>query len=163
MINLLPMPPIFFSDCTLKYVGPQFLKQGSNLCPLQWNCSLKHCIYHRGPCLFLNCHFPVVTTSIIYSFSWTLHILYLNICILLKQQIGSCYTFFLGFPGNTVVKNPRANPGDARCGIQSLRSGRSPGVGNGNPLQYSCLENSMDRAWRATAHGFTKNWTPLSN
>ena len=120
-------------------------------------------IYHRGPCLFLNCHFPVVTTSIIYSFSWTLHILYLNICILLKQQIGSCYTFFLGFPGNTVVKNPRANPGDARCGIQSLRSGRSPRVGNGNPLQYSCLENSMDRAWRATAHGFTKNWTPLSN
>ena len=35
-----------------------------------------------------------------------------------------------------------------------------PGEGNGNPLQYSCLENSMDRgAWRATVHGFTKNWT----
>jgi len=41
-------------------------------------------------------------------------------------------------------------------------SGRSPGEGNGNPLQYSCLENSMDRgAWWATAHGVTKNWTLL--
>ena len=39
-------------------------------------------------------------------------------------------------------------------------SGRSPGKGNGNPLQYSCLENSMDReAWWATVHGITKSWT----
>ena len=38
--------------------------------------------------------------------------------------------------------------------------GRSPGEGNGNPLQYSCLENSMDRgAWRATVHGVTKSQT----
>ena len=42
-------------------------------------------------------------------------------------------------------------------------SGRSPGGGNGNPLHYFCLENSMDRgAWRATVHGATKNWTQLS-
>ena len=41
--------------------------------------------------------------------------------------------------------------------------GRSPGVGNGNPLQYSCLENSMDRgAWWATVHGVTKSRTQLS-
>ena len=40
--------------------------------------------------------------------------------------------------------------------------GRSPGVGNGNPLQYSCLENSMDReAWRATVHKIAKSWTQL--
>ena len=39
-------------------------------------------------------------------------------------------------------------------------SGRSPGEGNGYPLQYSCLENSMDRgAWRATVHGIAKSWT----
>ena len=39
-------------------------------------------------------------------------------------------------------------------------SGRSPGEGNGNPLQYSCLENHMDRgAWWATVHGVTKSWT----
>ena len=42
-------------------------------------------------------------------------------------------------------------------------SGRSPGVGNGNPLQYSCLENPMDReAWRATVQGVTKSWTQMS-
>ena len=42
--------------------------------------------------------------------------------------------------------------------------GRSPGEGNGNPLQYSCLENPMDRgARRATVHGVAKNWTPLSD
>ena len=42
--------------------------------------------------------------------------------------------------------------------------GRSPGEGNGNPLQYSGLENSMDRgAWRATAHGVSKSWTQLSD
>ena len=39
-------------------------------------------------------------------------------------------------------------------------SGRSPGEGNGNPLQYSCLENPMDRgAWQATVCGVAKNWT----
>ena len=38
--------------------------------------------------------------------------------------------------------------------------GRSPNIGNGNPLQYSCLENPMDRgAWQATVYGVTKNWT----
>ena len=43
-------------------------------------------------------------------------------------------------------------------------SGRSPGVGNGNPLQYSCLENSMDRgAWRATVQGVAKSQTQLSD
>ena len=43
-------------------------------------------------------------------------------------------------------------------------SGRSPGEGNGSPLQYSCLENSMDRgAWQATVHGVAKSWTLLSN
>ena len=51
----------------------------------------------------------------------------------------------MGFPGGSVVKNPPANAGDTEdLGlIPGLE--RSPGVGNGNPLQYSCLENSMDR------------------
>ena len=41
-------------------------------------------------------------------------------------------------------------------------SGRSPGIGNGNPLQHSCLKNSMDRgAWWATVHGVAKSWTQL--
>ena len=46
--------------------------------------------------------------------------------------------------------------------VQSLGSGRCPGEGNGNPLQYCCLENPMDRgAWRATVHGVAKSWTGL--
>ena len=56
-----------------------------------------------------------------------------------------------------MVKNPPANAGDA--GDVDLISGsrRRPGVGNGNSLQYSCLEDSMDRGtWRATDHGVTK-------
>ena len=68
----------------------------------------------------------------------------------------------LGFPSGTVVKDPPANVGDARDvrDVSSnpeltfpgnILSGIFPGEGNGNPLQYSCLENSMDRkAWQAT-------------
>ena len=53
-----------------------------------------------------------------------------------------------------VVKNLPANAGDARDAGLIPRSGRSPGEGNANPLQYSCLENLTDRgAWRATVHG----------
>ena len=58
-----------------------------------------------------------------------------------------------GFPGGAVVKNLPANVGDARDVGLIPGSERSPGEGNGNPLQYSCLENSMDRgAWWATVH-----------
>ena len=61
---------------------------------------------------------------------------------------------FWGFPGGCVVKNWPANAGDAGS-IPGL--GRSSGVGNGNPLQYSGLENSMHReAWRATVHGIAE-------
>ena len=57
-----------------------------------------------------------------------------------------------------VLKNPPANAGDTRNLGSIPGSGRSPGVGNGNPLQYSCLENSMDRgAWQATVHGVAMN------
>ena len=63
-----------------------------------------------------------------------------------------------------VVKNPLANAGDVRDAGSIPGSGRSPGEGNGNPLQYSCLENSMDRgAWWATVHRITKSRTRLSN
>ena len=63
-----------------------------------------------------------------------------------------------------VVKNLLVNAGDARVTGLIPRSGRSPGEGNGNPLQYSCLENFMERgAWQATAQGVTKSQTQLSN
>ena len=59
--------------------------------------------------------------------------------------------------GGSVVKNP---PGTAEDTILMPRSGRSPAEGNGNPLQYSCLGNRMDRgAWQATVHQVLKSWT----
>ena len=63
----------------------------------------------------------------------------------------------LGFPGGSEDKASACNAGD--LGL-TPGLGRSPGEGNGNPLQYSYLENPMDRgAWWATVHGVTKNWT----
>ena len=68
---------------------------------------------------------------------------------------------FLGFPGGSDGKNSACNAGDLGL-IPGL--GKSPGEGNGYPLQYSGLENSMDRgAWQATVHGVAKRWTQLSN
>ena len=66
-----------------------------------------------------------------------------------------------GFPGGTAVKDPPANASD----VGSIPgSGRSPRVGNGNLLQYSCLENSLDRGdWKAIVHGVVKSQTQLSN
>ena len=56
-----------------------------------------------------------------------------------------------------MVKNPPANAGDIRDVGLISESGRSPGGGNGNPLQYSCLENPVDRvAWWATVHKVEK-------
>ena len=61
-----------------------------------------------------------------------------------------------------MVKNLPANAGDAEDTGLIPGSGRSPRVGNGNPLQYSCLEISMDReAWQATVHGVTMNQAGL--
>ena len=71
--------------------------------------------------------------------------------ILLEQQ---------GFPGGSDDKEPTCSAGDSGL-IPGL--GRSPREGNGNPLQYSCLENLMDRAaWLAAVHGVLKSWTRLS-
>ena len=57
-----------------------------------------------------------------------------------------------------VVKNPPANAGDVRDRGSIPGLGRSPGGGHGNPLQYSCLENPMDRGdWQTTVHRFAKS------
>ena len=66
-----------------------------------------------------------------------------------------------GFPGGSGGKESACNVGDLGS---ILGLGRSPGKGHGNPLQYSCLENPMDRgAWWATVHGVEKSWTRLSD
>ena len=63
-----------------------------------------------------------------------------------------------------MVKNAPDNAGDTGDLGSIPVSGRAPGDGNGNPLQYSCLENPVDRgAWRSIVHGVTKNLTLLSS
>ena len=65
----------------------------------------------------------------------------------------------MGFPGGSHSKESACNMGDPGS---IPGSGRSPGEGNSYPLQYSCLENVMDRgAWQVTVHGVAKSWTQL--
>ena len=72
-----------------------------------------------------------------------------------QQQVVSS----LGFPGGSDSRESACNARD--LGL-TPRWGRCPGDGNGYPLQYSCLENPMDRgAWWATVHNITKSWTRL--
>ena len=66
------------------------------------------------------------------------------------SHILAYVTLTKGFPGGSMVKNSPANARDAGS---IPGSGRSPGKGNGNLLQYSCLGNSMQEAWRAAVHG----------
>ena len=79
-----------------------------------------------------------------------------------KSQIGlSDFHFHFCFPGDSVGKESACHAGDPGS---IPGSGRSPGEGNGNPLQYSCLENLMDRrAWRDIVHGVAKSRTWLRN
>ena len=70
----------------------------------------------------------------------------------------------MGFPFGAVVENLPVNSGDTRDPGSMPGLGRSPGGGNGNPLQYSCLENSMGGgAWYAAVHGVAKSRTRLSD
>ena len=68
-----------------------------------------------------------------------------------------------------ITKFPGGSDGkESACNVGNLglipESGRSPGEGNGNPIQYSCVENPTDRgAWWATVHGVKKSWTRLNN
>ena len=81
---------------------------------------------------------------------------------LMAETLSGVYTNLpIDFPGGSDSKASAYNVGD----LGSVPgSGRSPGEGNGDPLQYSCLENFMDRvAWQVTVHGIAKSWTSLSN
>ena len=61
---------------------------------------------------------------------------------------------YINTEASQVVTNLPANAGDVRDAVSKPKSGRSPGVGDGNPLQYSCLENSVDKGgWQARVHG----------
>ena len=83
--------------------------------------------------------------------------MYIVMIIYIVRRSGIPLPPALVFPGGSVVRNPPANAG-YKGSIPG--SGRSPGEGNGNPLQYSCPGNSMDRgAWRATVHRVVKGQT----
>ena len=86
---------------------------------------------------------------------------YLTILITIIVYLFCRLEYFMGFPGSLIVKN---NAGDTRDAGLILGSARSPGGGTGNPLQYSCLEDSMDRGtWQDTVHGVIKSQTQLRN
>ena len=110
--------------------------------------------YHSVYIFVLHGILTVQKTKLQIIFNWE------NFLKLLKSQ--ACQ--LLSFPGGSVVKNPLANEGDTRDTGFLPGSGRSPGEGNSNPLQYSCLEDLMDReAWRATVHGVANSQTQLSD
>ena len=74
--------------------------------------------------------------------------------------VGRIYTHTWGFPGGAVVENPPGKAGDTGDVGSIPGMGRSPGGGSGDPLQYSCLENPLDRgAGWATVHGVKKSYT----
>ena len=74
-----------------------------------------------------------------------------------QKTLFGHYFWNWAFTGGSDSKESACNAEDPSS---IPESGRSPGEGNGNPLQYSCLENPMDRgAWQATAHGVAKSWT----
>ena len=77
-----------------------------------------------------------------------------------REEFIKDYIVLLGFRGGASVKNPPANAGDIRDVGLIPGLGRSPGGGHGNPLQYSCLKNPMDRGgWWAMAHRVAKSLT----
>ena len=91
-----------------------------------------------------------------------------NLCVFKPQIMLYEIDLIYGLSGASqvalVVKNPSANAGDIRDAGLIPRFGRSPGGGHGNPLQYSCLENRMDRgAWQARVQGVTKSWQCLKD
>ena len=81
---------------------------------------------------------------------------------LMQSKLFFQRKFNQGFTGGTVVKNPPANAGDTTDAGSIPGTERFPGVGNGNPLQYSCLKNPMDSgAWWITDHEAAKSLTQL--
>jgi len=95
---------------------------------------------------------------------WTTREILQTPCFFCRLKVCDHPSLSKGFPSVSVIKNPPANAGDGRDSSSVSGSGRSPGVRNGNPLQDSCLENSMDRGhWWVTVHGISDSGTRLSH
>ena len=85
----------------------------------------------------------------------------LTLWTFVSKVMSLLFVFFQASPSGSDSKESACNAGDPGL-IHGW--GRSPGEGNGNPLEYSCLKNFMDReAWWATVHGVAKSWTGLSD
>ena len=128
--------------------------QGAGICPASLEpASCSNCLPHLG--LIYLC-----VTSFI--FPWIYHDFPRSFQLKSPTWILAVFTLLLwGFPGGSEVKASGCSAGDLGS-IPGL--GRSPGEGNGNPLQHSCLENPMDRgAWWSTVHGVAKSRTRLSD
>ena len=113
--------------------------------------------YHQTThCIFPNTSFQVLETKLFLTLYTAMFL-----SLISKLVIIHFLDCDPGFPGGSEVKSSACNAGD----LGSIPgSGRSPGEGNGNLLQYSCLENAMDGgAWWATCHGVTKSQTWLSD
>ena len=97
------------------------------------------------------------------KYTYTLYITYLILRCITYTHIFAYISHRIGASQVAlVVKNPPVNARDVRDMGSNPRLGRSPGGGHGNPLQYSCMENPMDkRDWQAKVHGVTKMWTRL--
>ena len=114
---------------------------------MSWEKEIKYLDKSKDTCTFLlHCY-----EHLLWSLLWT------------TMAVKNCCQGIQtpGFPDGSVVNNPPANSGDVAL---VFGSERSPGEGNGNPLQYSCLGNPMDRgAWRPTVHGVKKSQTWFSD
>ena len=108
----------------------------------------------------LSCLLPLLLSTWLLS-TFEIFDLGLKFCVSIGGFLRDCILVFKVFPGGAEVKGSACSVGD--LGLIP-GSGRSPGDGNGNPLQYSCLENPMDGgAWWATVHGVSNIQTQLSD
>ena len=108
------------------------------------------CLPYSYPSVSSSCMMRTNSLSVLFAIGLQGLKLYLELCVCVCVPVCVC----MRFPGGSVITNPPANAGDSGS-IPGL--GRTPGEGNGNPLQYSCLGNPQDRGARqATVYGVTK-------
>ena len=124
----------------------QFLTMNLLMCTSYWFCFSSWNTWIKTQISVSRDRVQLWTTSIMVTIK--IHLISVN-------KVLAYWLNYEGFLGGSVIKNPPANAGD----MGSIPgSGRSPAEENGNPLQYSCLENSMDSgAWRTSVHGVAKS------